>query len=652
MGLPIPAVNSIAKRMQRWEHHHGIQHVVDNLKKLKADLQKPGSQNLIRHSDGSWKGDFRPVWRLAQKGRRGLLHAARILNVYGRWEAKFVSDKHVEDFVRCISTNEPDDQTLTDVTNAIKQEITKEDRYLCQQIVEEASFSDVYPLGPKGSVTSELKIKPREDMSPLDHVNAALALAPNLVDKHLELINQFCLVPAPEKLSRGDIVGVVSGLTKDRGLKVRFVANPLTLFQRVLTRLKDACRYYLECSCPEQAVFNQEKGAKWVQGKLAAGKVITSLDLKSCTDLLPSRPQFDLLLDLFPRLEPDIMLFKDISRSSFIVQPNNQYIEAKWQVGQPLGTEPSFFSFTIFLTFLMRSCGGGPDSFRIIGDDLVMEGWLTDKVVQTYSSLKAPINFNKSIINSVNFAEFAGRWIDGVGVLKLFKATPLRLKSDPMGYIRQYGYKAIKLLPGRYRKMLGILSLFPTPIGVDSSSKVLARIKPIDVNRLFGKKFKSLNPRTPFMRPKIFKKWSTEVVKDVLPFKALFEINETSKNFIEGTTRFQVNYSVREYSFSLLGPFTGCGVWSVKGTSESGLSDMNISIRRSVFNSIVVNIDPVISHYDGLAPMLEKEYSEISKDNFDLEYKVENHDEPKKPLRFYKKVWNIVKGYFPGKFRL
>ena len=655
LGIPSLAAYNVVRRMQLWETHHGIKHVVANLKKFYSDLQHAGT-TIRKHPDGSWRGDFRVIWTLSQKGRRGLSHAARALKIYGRWEARDVSLKDIAVFKQTIETEQPEHSKLESVSLSLFKTVTHEDLVVGRYAEQEAKFITSYPEGSKTSPSMDgLLPKERSTMTPRDHVDAAMKFAPNLLRKHHQFLNLSCLCPLPPSSEVQDTVGAIQGLTKDRGLKVRFVANPLLILQLALSRLKDACRTFLAYSCPEQSVFDQETGAVWVETKLREGVRLTSLDLSSCSDLLPALPQFYLLKRLFPSLSADIDLFFDVSRANFTIHPQRENIITRWVVGQPLGTEPSFFSFTILLLFLVRSVGGDARSFRIIGDDLVIEAWLTDAMVKTYTALGSPINRSKSIVDSPRFAEFAGRWIDRYGSLRVFKASPLNLRDDPLGYIRQYGYKAIKLLPKPYRKMLGVLSLYPHPIGVDRNSKVPGRLPASVVNDVFAAKFKPIPTISAEPSP-CFKAWYAQIDENPIDARKSMGMPHwavTAQRLVkvasERITRLQQQKSwvELEFNFQAMDSLRGAGVWTGEGSRFWDIDDYQRQQSIVLFNSIVKG-KRLVHHHE---PLLEQIYKDLSAPSKEPEFYEVLRPKPN-PLSFYRKVWRKVKSYYQGKYNL
>lgn len=502
-GLSKRQASQLVSHLRHREKHHGIESVVAFLKNLQADLVGDPVPGIRKHCNGEWYGPFRIVWRLAQKRRAGLVRALRILKIHGRWNYKKVPLSKYRDYAHMIEFTEPPEKTiLSDLRDELISKLTKEDLYLSHQSAQQAHFACDYPAGNSHSPDALLKSKEREVMFPSEHVDAALKQCPRLISRHYGFISSVVVMPdMPKDTTVGgvdvvppadDTVGIITPLTKDGSMKVRFVANPLMLLQHCMSRLKQATRSILE-NCPESNVFDQDAGEKWAQKQLQEGYALSSIDLKSCSDLLPADPQFDLLQALMPQLSEDINLFRDVSRARWQLRSPTETRKVSWTIGQPLGTDPSFFSFTIFLIHVVRSAGGDATSFRVIGDDLIVRSDLTDAVVQKYEALKAPINFAKSIFNK-RFGEFAGRFVDVHGRLPVYKAQPGNIFSDPFGLIRQYGHSAIRLLPVRYRKMIETLFLFPEPIGLGiAGSGLLKRLPNSTLNRLYGDKVKKID---------------------------------------------------------------------------------------------------------------------------------------------------------------
>lgn len=440
-----------------WEQHKGIRWVVNRLKEYRQHLLDAERSNLSTKSNGTLRGPFGALSKLSRQNRSGTTKALAICQVYGLFEAKKPTQKEYLKFkVSLIETNH--DLEFKVIPNNYEKSLAK-------KLVRR--FDSHYPSKGKLAPVVDFKQKPEWDITPIEHVNS-LFHCPSLVRNHYNFF--YKLVSMPSKfLFKGDknFVGVVVGLTKDRGMKTRFISNPFRLIQLALSRLKNVTSLYLKRFCPESAVFDQEEGVSWVIEQFNLGKKISSIDLSNCTDLLPLDGQLLLLRHLFPDLLEDIAIFEEVARSSW----KTPYDDVRWETGQPLGTGPSFSVFTLYHVFLVRYMGGNENNFRVIGDDIVIsDPSITPRYIKAMDQLKVPISPLKSLFYS-NKAEFAGRFIDKYGKLRVFKASIDKPVNDPLGLIRQYGQKAKKLLPkGMQEKLLYVASL-PPPYGFGGCSK-------------------------------------------------------------------------------------------------------------------------------------------------------------------------------------
>lgn len=466
-GLSKPAAINLVLRLQSWEKSRGMKWVVEHLKSLSSDLIGAQAEHgIAKRQDGSWKYELRPVYALSKRSRLGFVNALRILKIYGRYTAKKPGLSEFEKFADSVNLSQ--DQTVPDIS------YTREDLWLATQAVKSAHFNMVYDMSDTKSSPSQYlrRMEKRSRMNPEQHV-FVLDYCPSLVYRNYDFLaalfrinerEHYKFLRAHSRFPR-NMVGGVKALVKDRGLKVRFIANPAYLLQVAMSRLKHAAEEFLRCM-PESCVYDQSAGTRWIHEKLNQGETISSIDLSKCSDNLPAREQFEMLRVLFgPDLFADIRLFEDVSRADWFTP--HEGLTVRWTKGQPLGTGPSFACFTIFHILLIRTVGGTADNFRVIGDDVVISSpTLTDKVIKLYEDLAVSISVHKSLFNSTSLGEFAGRLVDKYGVLPLFKASPLNIAADPLGYIRQYGLRAIKLLPKELRPMLWAVASLPPPYGV------------------------------------------------------------------------------------------------------------------------------------------------------------------------------------------
>jgi len=229
----------------------------------------------------------------------------------------------------------------------------------------------------------------------------------------------------------GDCVGRIS-VVQEPGFKARFLANPRRVFQ---VALKPFGRQVLGllATLPWDCTHNQAKGPLWAQAQLKAGKTVYSVDLSDATNNFPLDLQIRVLRWLNKLDTEDIRLFECLakgwwfvprsclsgSRGSFEIVPpqiarNSNHEKPtmiKWTKGQPLGLYPSFPSFALTHGCLLRAIElrlGVDDTFRVLGDDVVISNDDVHKQYREYLRIfRMPISESKTISSDL-LAEFAG----------------------------------------------------------------------------------------------------------------------------------------------------------------------------------------------------------------------------------------------------
>lgn len=462
-GLTSKASKLIAFTLARWEKNYGIKWVVGRLKSLRSALLTNNTDGIKTHPDGTFWGPFRPISRLAKSSRRGAIRAHRMLSIYGRWEHQSPTEEDYRDFSRSVAF-----EGYTG--SSFECSVTRKDLRIARRASRKSTFNLKLPSSDKR--VPFLK-KSESQTLPDEHYFVLLEQCPNLLGKHKKFIarhlydvNEFDIhsysgsfgEPGVVYPLTYDVVGQVVGLTADRGMKLRFIANPHRFLQMATSRLQDALARYLS-SLPESLVFNQDEAVNWVTNQLRNGKVLNSLDLSSATDHFPFDLQVKLIRKLFPKLKEDIDLWEDIC--GCLWESPSGLTDIRYGKGQPMGTRPSFAAFTVSHIHFVRTLGGTSENFRVIGDDIVIsDPDLAIRYRDEMSRLGVTINLRKSLLNDVK-AEFAGRIIDRYGLWPAYKASPINISKDPLGMVRQYGETGLSLLPTSIRDMVWTFARLP-----------------------------------------------------------------------------------------------------------------------------------------------------------------------------------------------
>jgi hypothetical protein len=196
---------------------------------------------------------------------------------------------------------------------------------------------------------------------------------------------------------------------QEPGYKLRSIASPYRLFQVASEPLKNELGRIvsnLEWDC----THNQEKAFPTVQKLLSEHKTVYSVDLSNATDYFPFSLQKLVLEQVFGKTNPYVSLFDDVSNSVW----HSDIGDIRWNKGQPLGFNPSFFSFTLTHGLLLQTLSRSRKwnhEFFIVGDDvLITNKKLFDDYKQTLEQLGCPYSPDKSLVSD-KLAEFAGKII-------------------------------------------------------------------------------------------------------------------------------------------------------------------------------------------------------------------------------------------------
>jgi len=312
-----------------------------------------------------------------------------------------------------------------------------------------------YPVHKKTLIGN--KMMPKSGLIRSDYVSSCFDF-PSLVYNHYNYVQSFFgrgYFPdrsafKPRKGSK-DYAGMVSILNKDRGLKLRPIANCSVVLQGLIYPI----HYYLKTGLkdiPECHCFDQERGVQWAKEEFNKGYIITSLDLSSASDYIPLSSQLAFLADMLRvglEEEPEgisipelLLVYQRINRMYWKTPKVGGSQEIRWKRGTALGAYASYYLFTSwiinrFYRLGMKGC------FAIVGDDIMYHSKYDNKVLQMFEDEGIVISLTKSFIHNPTYAEFCGRLIDKEGAFKFTKANPISIQKDVYGKIRQYGLRAI-----------------------------------------------------------------------------------------------------------------------------------------------------------------------------------------------------------------
>lgn len=218
-----------------------------------------------------------------------------------------------------------------------------------------------------------------------------------------------------------NLVGQI-GVTQEPGMKLRLFASPYLMYQVALDPLKRRLQK-ITSGIPQDCHQDQEEGAQWAKRQLMNNHRVYSYDLSSATHRFPWAMQLR-LLNYLEVPKPVLDLYEHVSKGTYRIHDNET---VAWTAGQPLGTAPSFFAFSLahhaLVRGICRDLNTSVDCYRILGDDIVIAN---DRVAKRYeaamTAIGSVINHTKSIV-SKDRAEFAGYQITAN---ELFRTGKLR----------------------------------------------------------------------------------------------------------------------------------------------------------------------------------------------------------------------------------
>lgn len=265
---------------------------------------------------------------------------------------------------------------------------------------------------------------------------------------------------------RTNVVGRI-GCIQQGELKARWIANPNRVVQAFTRPLQ---KLYMETlrALPTDCTHDQEAGIIWVQERLKEGIRLSGSDLSSASDLLDRNACAKAVssfyaFDKVDGYESHLRHFLEISACEWFEPITGKNVS--WKQGQPLGTGPSFGLMGLTNNLCgMIAChktGIPVDSFRVIGDDMIIDHRALDEYNGLISHyFGGEINHSKTL-TSDKVAEFAGRVItrDRVYLKKVSFTEP----SDQnfLAIMAQLGPQARSLLRPRQRRAFDEVRFVP-----------------------------------------------------------------------------------------------------------------------------------------------------------------------------------------------
>ena len=452
--LPKRTAGHLVKFLIKTEKYQGPKKLVTLMKELYIKLALEHSTNVAQlpsdcKRSQAWRGPLRPLYERSWQSRKGFINTMRFFKIVGLFTSPKPTIKDYERLQRKLRLRpDPFSVTRDDHIDLLRDTNMVPTIFFRWAEGIELDFKFPMPTSDKKSLVTIGKCVPEVWMSPSDYVQS-LFLFPNAVYRNYQYFKFLFgeMMPAQsEFVNRGpDVAGMVSLLTKDRGLKLRPVANPNRTLQLATYPIHKYLKEFLK-KVPSCYCFDQEAGVEWVRLQFEEGKTLSSIDLESASDNIPLTAQLTFLQEFLPHHEFKSQLLDFYAHACRMIWLSpKHHLKIKWHNGTPMGIHGSYYLFTAWIISQFLGIKGMNREFAIVGDDIVYSSDFDDVVLRMFSSFNIPVSSAKSIIKHPSLAEFCGRLIDKYGALPVFKAKGFSLADDPTGLLRQFGRRALNV---------------------------------------------------------------------------------------------------------------------------------------------------------------------------------------------------------------
>jgi len=487
VGIPKHLVPQIVDTWCRWSEHSGSEWTVRRFKSLKVDLIRshaglPMLTTYVRKNKrGKYYGWIGALFNWSNCNERNFSRAIQALCIYTSVTSVSTTETQKKKFFDAVSCEAPIGLTSTELTelwwsidSSIGQRVIPEiDNTLlsfrgspekiaplphnlgyCPQ--DSNILKDMTWLDTMGNMEFYMKHKVIYDhvLKGIGSSRSALGIEP--YRSHAESYPGL-------QMDRTCYAGEVHFL-QEPGFKLRSIASPYRIHQLATKPLQEALGSIVK-DLTWDCTFDQEKAIVPIQNHLRSGKPVYSVDLSSATDYFPLDIQLYVLKVIFGSDNPQVLLFRDVSRLTW----KSELGDITWKRGQPLGLNPSFFAFTLTHGCILNWLANNqPGQFYIVGDDVViLDPVLYGKYIDVLNRMSCPYSVEKSI-TSTCLAEFAGKVITPNGKYPQLK---WRKCSDDsfLDLAKLLGPRLRELMSNRQKRVFDLVKDLLPPVGLNIS---------------------------------------------------------------------------------------------------------------------------------------------------------------------------------------
>lgn len=469
VGVPTYSIKPFSDLLIKWTVCSGEEWTVKRCKSLKLTLiqlrsKSPITTPLARNRHGEIKGVVGSLLRWGLKSDKNFSKVLNAFMAYTHWSSVSLTGEQRKKFLSAINASpvEIPNTFVRSLRRTVKATIRgRAIRGNPQSLVFwRGSPNKRSPTDRLGSVPQSQKLLSELLLTDNDatwkHVRSLWHEIYSHVFRDID-IRRFCDSAHEDDISHAPMVAGEVHFLQEPGYKLRSIASPYRLFQVASQPLKEDLGRLVR-SLDWDCTHDQSKAMPFIQEALRNSRKVYSVDLSSATDYFPYELQEMVLETIYGKDSSYVKLFRDVSRATW----HSELGDIVWRKGQPLGFNPSFFTFTlthglVLLTLLDQNYD---HQFFVVGDDvIILDEQLFKKYISFLTEAACPYSPDKTLVSS-ELAEFAGKVITKDSVYPQLK---WRTVSDDnfLDLARLIGPRIRLLLSKKQNKILDVFSHIP-----------------------------------------------------------------------------------------------------------------------------------------------------------------------------------------------
>jgi len=469
VGIPTYAINPMVDLLLKWTLCSGEEWTVKRCKSLKLTLiqlrsKSPVTTPLARNRRGEIKGIIGSLLRWGLKNDKCFSKTLNAFMAYTHWSSVRLTGEQKKKFLTAVNANPVviPDTFIRSFRRTVKAYVHgRTIRGNPQSIITwRGSPQKRAPLSRGGSVPQSQKMLYEslliDNNATLRHVQSLWHDIYCHVFKGINF-NRVCDSVDEDDIEYTPMVAGEVHFLQEPGYKLRSIASPYRLFQVASQPLKRDLGELVQ-GLDWDCTHDQGKAKPFIQEALRQKRTVYSVDLSSATDYFPFELQQIVLETIYGKDNSYVKLFRDVSRANW----HSELGVIVWKRGQPLGFNPSFFTFTLTHGLLLLTLLGKKydHEFFVLGDDVViLEQGLFKRYLESLNAMACPYSADKTLVSN-ELAEFAGKVITSE---KVYPQLKWRQVSDDnfLDLARIIGPRIRLLLSKRQNEILDVFSHIP-----------------------------------------------------------------------------------------------------------------------------------------------------------------------------------------------